>query len=135
MKAVLDTCILKLASLPNPHNPTALIVKLCWDGLLECWASPAMQEEYSVVLADEPELLALVQDRFQVCYPLVELDCVKHEPDNRFVECALAIDADYLVTVNTARGHFDKPAYGRTRVVTPGAFLNLPDVQRLLRKV
>jgi predicted nucleic acid-binding protein len=76
----------------------------------------------------------LVHDRCQVCYPLVELDCVKHEPDNRFVECALAIDADYLVTVNTARGHFDKPAYGRTRVLTPGAFLNLPEVRRLLRQ-
>jgi len=94
-----------------------------------------MLEEYSVVLADEPELLALVQVQFQVCYPLVALDCVKHEPDNRFVECALAIDADYLVTVNTARGHLDKPAYGQTRVVTPGAFLDLPDVQRLLRRV
>lgn len=135
MKAVLDTCILKLASLPNPDSPSALIVKLCWEGLLECWASPAMLEEYSVVLADEPELLALAQDRFRVCYSLVTLDCIKHEPDNRFVECALAIDADYLVTVNIGRGHFDKPAYGRTRIVTPGAFLNLPDVQRLLRNI
>jgi predicted nucleic acid-binding protein len=135
LKAVLDTCILKLVSLPNPNNPAALIVKLCWDGLLECWASPAMQEEYSAVLADQPELLALVQDRFHVCYPLVELDCVKHEPDNRFVECALAIDADYLVTVNIARGHFDQPAYGRSRVVTPGTFVNLTAVQPMLRKL
>ena len=133
MKAVLDTCVLKLATLPNPNNASALIVKLCWDGLLECWASPAMLEEYAVVLAYEPELLALVQDNFQVCYPLVQLDCINHEPDNRFVECALAIDADYLVTVNTARGHFDQRAYGQTIVVTPGAFLNLPGVQRLLR--
>ena len=94
-----------------------------------------MLEEYSVVLAEEPELLALVQNRFQVCYPLVALDCVKHEPDNRFVECALAVEADYLLTVNTARGHFDKSAYGRTRVLTPGAFLNLPDVQRLIARI
>ena len=94
-----------------------------------------MLEEYSVVLADEPEVLALIQDRFQSCYPLVELDCIRHEPDNRFVECALAIDADYLVTVNTARGHFDQPAYGGTRVVTPGVFVNLPAVQQALRKL
>jgi len=51
------------------------------------------------------------------------------------VECALAIDADYLVTVNTARGHFDQPAYGRSRVVTPGTFVNLPAVQPMLRKL
>jgi len=58
------------------------------------------------VLADEPELLALVQERTQSWYTLVTLDCIKHEPDNRFVECALAMDANYLVTVNTAAGHF-----------------------------
>ncbi len=92
MKIVLDTCVLKLATLPNPNNPSALIVKLCWEGLMECWASPSMLEEYSVVLAEEPELLTLVQERFPVCYPLMQLDCVRHEPDNRFVECALAID-------------------------------------------
>jgi hypothetical protein len=73
LKAVLDTCILKLASLPNPNNPAAL--------------------------------------------------------------SALAIDADYLVTVNTTRGHFDQPAYGRSRVVTPGTFVNLPAVQPILRKL
>ena len=75
----------------------------------------------------------MVQDHFQICYPLVELDCVVHEPDNRFVECALAVHANDLITVNTARGHFDQIAYGRTRVVTPGVLLSLPDVQRLLR--
>lgn len=64
MKAVLDTCIPKLASLPNPDNPSALIVKLSWEGLLECWASPAMLEKYSLVLSEEPERLTLVQNRF-----------------------------------------------------------------------
>jgi hypothetical protein len=49
LKAVLDTCILELATFPNPNNPAALIVSLCAQGLLECWASPAMLEEYSVV--------------------------------------------------------------------------------------
>ena len=134
MKAILDTCILKLATLPNPDNPSALIVKLCWVGRLECWASPAMLEEYSVVLADEPELLGLIQSHFQICYPLVQLNCIRHEPDNRFVESALAVEADYLLTVNTAPGHFDQPAYGRARVRTPGAFVNLPAVRRWLER-
>lgn len=127
--------MLKLATLPQPNNVSALIVRLCWDGLLECWASPAILEEYCVVLSDEPEVLALIQDRFQVCYPLITLDCIQHEPDNRFIECALAADAEFLVTVNTARGHFDRPCYGRVRVVTPGAFVNLGEVRRLIEKV
>ena len=94
-----------------------------------------MLEEYSIVLADEPEVLALVQSRFQLCYPLLQLDYIQHEPDNRFVECAMAVDADYLVTVNTAHGHFDQPVYGRTQVATPGSFVNFPWVKRLLRRL
>lgn len=135
MKAVLDTCILKLATLPRTDNPSALIVKLAASGLLECWASPAMLEEYAAVLPDEPELLALIHEHFQVCYPLVELDYVRHEPDNRFLECALAAGVDYLVTVNVARGHFDSKRYGPTRVTTPGEFINLAPVQGLLRRL
>ena|SRR5947209_1648169 len=45
LKAVLDTCILKLATLPNPTNYSALIVSLWWEGLVECSAAPAMLEE------------------------------------------------------------------------------------------
>ena len=93
-----------------------------------------MLEEYSVVLADEPELLGLIQSHFQICYPLVQLNCIRHEPDNRFVESALAVEADYLLTVNTAPGHFDQPAYGWARVRTPGAFVNLPAVRRWLER-
>jgi predicted nucleic acid-binding protein len=91
--------------------------------------SPAMFEEYALVLADHQGLLVLIRERFEVCYPLVELDRVQHEPDNRFVECAQASVADYLITVNTARGHFDQPAYGGTRVITPGAFIHVPEVK------
>jgi predicted nucleic acid-binding protein len=135
LKLVLDTCVLKLATFPRLDNPAALIVKLGWDGLAECWASPAILDEYSVVLASEPELLALIHDRFEVCYPLTELDCIRHEPDNRFIECAFAISADFLITVNTARGHFDQKYYGATRVVTPGEFLNLPAIQPLWGRI
>ena len=37
-----------------------------------------------------------------VCYPLTELSVIRHEPDNRFLEYALAADAEFIVTVNTA---------------------------------
>ena len=110
-------------------------MKLCWDGLAECWVSPSILDEYSTVLAPEPELLALIHDRFEVCYPLTELDCIHHEPDNRFIECAFAISADFLITVNTAHGHFDQKHYGATRVVTPGEFLNLPAIQSLWGRI
>jgi predicted nucleic acid-binding protein len=64
--------------------------------------SPAILDEYSDVLSDEPEFLAEILKSVQQCYPLTTLAVIRHEPDNRFIECALAVKADFLVTVNTA---------------------------------
>ncbi len=75
MKVVLDTCVLKLATLPNPVNPAALIVELC-----------------------------------------------------------LAVPVEYLLTVNTANGHFDRPDYQGVLVLSPGRFLHLPEVQGLVQR-
>jgi predicted nucleic acid-binding protein len=134
LKVVLDTCVLKLATLPNPVNPAALIVELCLAEKILAWASPAMIEEYQEVLAAHPDLLQRIVAAAEPCYPLTELDVIRHPPDNRFLECALAVSVDCLITVNTARGHFDQSEYQGVKVLTPGAFVNLPAVQKLVQK-
>ena len=93
-----------------------------------------MIEEYQEVLAEYPELLHRIVSAIELCYPLTELDIIRHKPDNRFLECALAVPVDYIITVNTARGHFDQPDYQGVKVLTPGVFLNLPAAQKLVRK-
>ena len=132
MRVVLDTCILKLATLPTAVNPAALIVELALAGRLEPWASPAMIEEYAEVLREHEVFLQRVLQRLEICYPLTELEIIRHRPDNRFLECAMAVEADYLVTVNTARGHFDREAYQGVRVARPGEFLSQPAVATLV---
>ena len=127
--------MLKLATLPNPVNPAALVVELGLRGLIEVHASPAIVVEYSDVLNDTPEFLEGLTEALEICYPLTELRVIRHEPDNRFIECALACGADFLVTVNTAKGHFDRPRYGSVRVVTPGRFVNLDAVGELVRRL
>ena len=87
------------------------------------------------MLGDDPEFVAEIVESCRVCYPLTELRVIRHEPDNRFLECAFAADADYIITVNTARGHFDQKQYQTVRVVTPGEFLNLDSVSRLVRRI
>jgi len=57
-----------------------------------------------------------------------------HEPDNRFLECALAASAEFIVTVNTAPGHFDRKQYQAVSVMRPGEFLNLPEDGRFVKK-
>jgi predicted nucleic acid-binding protein len=74
------------------------------------------------VFGDDPNFVAEIVESCRVCYPLTELRVIRHEPDNRFLECALAADAGYIITVNTASGHFDRKLYQTIRVVTPGEF-------------
>jgi len=134
LKVVLDTCVLKLATLANRDNPSALIVALAVSAKLEWWVSPAILDEYESVLAEHPEVLILMHEWAEICHPLTVLDLVRHEPDNRFLECALAVEAEYLVTVNTARGHFDRRRYAGTQIVTPGVFVNLGAVRTLMEQ-
>ena len=111
-----------------------MIVELCLAGKILAWASPAMIEEYQEVIAEYPELLQRIVAATEHCYPLTELDVIRHQPDNRFLECALAVPVDCIITVNTARGHFDQSDFQGVKVLTPGAFLNLPAVQKLVQK-
>ena len=134
MKAVLNTCILKLATLPNPENPAALILELCLAKKIHAWASPVMPEEYQEVLAEHPGLLQRILSVVEACYPLTELAVIRHKPDNRFLECALAVPVDCLLTVNTAPGHFDQSDYQGVKVLTPGALVNLPAVRKIVLK-
>jgi predicted nucleic acid-binding protein len=135
LRVVLDTCILKLATFPAEDNASALIYQLARAGLIEAWATPAILEEYADVLGDHPEFVAEIVGSFAVCYPLTELSVIRHEPDNRFVECALSADAEFIVTVNTAPGHFDRKQYQVVNVARPTEFLNVPEVKRLVKKL
>jgi predicted nucleic acid-binding protein len=123
---------LKLATLPTATNAAAVIYSLVVSEAIQAWASPAMLDEYLDVLSDEPLVIAEVSEFLSICHPLTELSIIKHEPDNRFLECALLAGVDYLITVNTARGHFDQSNYDGVKIVTPGALLRLPAVQKLL---
>ena len=96
---------------------------------------PSHPREYADVLGDHPEFVAEIVKSFPVCYPLTELSVIRHEPDNRFLECALAVNAEFLVTVNTAPGHFDRKQYQAVTVVRPGEFLRVPAVGKLVKKL
>ena len=115
MLVVLDTCILKLATFQGEDNPSALIFELARRNLIEAWASPAILEEYADVLGDRPDFVAEVVEMCRVCYPLTELRVIRHEPDNRFLECALAASADFILTVNIrwSRMLLPLPSYPR----------------------
>jgi putative PIN family toxin of toxin-antitoxin system len=112
IKLVIDTNVLVSASL-NGDGLEALIVSLALNRKIRLYVSEPILEEYERVL----RYPRLKLDRKEVGYLLARLrrSCVLVRPvhtvsisvddaDNRFLECAEAANAEFLVTGN--RRHF-----------------------------
>jgi putative PIN family toxin of toxin-antitoxin system len=92
----------------------------------------AVLAEYAIVLARpkfshiDPgriaRLLRLLKAEATTVTPLELVTESKDDPDNRFLECAEAAGADYLVTGN--KRHFPNH-WKSTRIVNAGEFLRL----------
>ena len=66
---MLDTCVLKLATLPNPGNKAAIIWELCRREKLWIFGSPDTLGEYHRVLANHPLFLEEIQAVIELCHP------------------------------------------------------------------
>ena len=93
--------------------------------------SPAMLEEYSEVLARPkfafpPDEITALMDLFQRQGDIVRpapLSGISPDPkDDKFMACALAARADFVVTGN--KRDFPEDQLGATRVVSAGELLN-----------
>jgi putative PIN family toxin of toxin-antitoxin system len=82
-----------------------------------------LPEEVDTVLLGVKRVAILV-------VPTVPLAVSSHEEDNRFLECAEAGEADYIVTGN--KRHFPA-AWGKTLVVNARQFLELVSPETHLR--
>ena len=80
-----------------------------------------MLQECADVLGDRPDFVAEIVETCRLCHPLTELRVIRHEPDNRFLECAEAAQADFLVTGN--KRHFPKQ-WKATKVVNARELLS-----------
>lgn len=84
-----------------------------------------MLEEYADVLGDYPEFVAEVVESFPVCYP--RTSSVPSGTNQIIVfSNALAANAEFIVTVNTAPAHFDRKQ--SVNVARLSEFLNVPEV-------
>jgi putative PIN family toxin of toxin-antitoxin system len=98
--------------------------------ILMC-VSEAVLAEYKEVL-HRPRLrltpqriarsLAVIRKTSLLAKPARTVTLIKDEPDNRFLECAHASAADYLVTGNTK--HFPK-TFEKTTIVTPKQLIDV----------
>lgn len=128
MKAVLDTNVL-VSACWKPDGLEAGTVALGLAGAYTVCVSPAVLAEYRDVLGRK-KLRALSQradailsrlERIAISYEsAVRINAARDEDDNRFLECAFAANANYLITGNLR--HYPDIC-GITRIVNARRFL------------
>jgi putative PIN family toxin of toxin-antitoxin system len=131
VRAVLDTNVVVSANLVS-EGPSAAILDLALNKKILMVVSPAVLEEYEKVLhrarlkldpARVAAVMALIRKNGLLVHPTATAIAAKgDESDNRFLECAGAGKADYIVTGNTR--HFPG-SFELSRVVTPRQFIDL----------
>ena len=134
LKIIIDTNVI-IAAIHNPVGKPALVLSIALSEMPEMismYISPEIWGEYLEIFGREKfnyfnknhvkTLLSQIRQRAILIKPSLAVSAIKIDPaDNRFLECALAAEADFLVTGNTK--HFPFKKFHRTRIVSPHEFL------------
>jgi putative PIN family toxin of toxin-antitoxin system len=130
LRLVIDTNVLISAAIkPTGLQRTGLLIATTKPARL--YVSLPILEEYGDVLA-RPELrirkglrlqlLQLLRNRSYTVAPKRHLDVAGDPDDNKFIECADAARADYLITGNLK--HFPR-FWKNTKIITSREFMSL----------
>lgn len=127
-RVVVDTNVMVSALLKSTGAPSR-ILDLWVQGVFDLIVSQQILDEYFEVLVRkgiEPNLVAVLSRRVnryaRIVVPKTALDVVKQNAsDNRFLECAVEGNADYLVSGD--RHLLELKRFGETEIVTPTKFL------------
>jgi putative PIN family toxin of toxin-antitoxin system len=130
LRPVLDTNILVSAALkPDGLQRTVLVLAMTKPARL--YVTKPILAEYREVLARpefkisrglQQQLLQLIKNHAQLVSPARALYVAKDPDDNKFLECANAARADYLITGN--QRHFPK-FWKQTKVITSREFISI----------
>ena len=130
LRLVLDTNILVSAVIkPDGLQRTVLLLAMTKPARL--YVTKAILAEYQEVLARREfkirrglrqQLLQLIKNRTQSVNPERALRVAKDPDDNKFLECADAARADYLITGN--QRHFPR-FWKKTKIITSREFIGI----------
>lgn len=129
MRIVVDTNIVVSGLMFQNGNEARLLGLLETRSVIAC-VTPEILSEYERVLT-RPKLKIPLHTRFAILNyfrvnallltSIHRLAISPDEPDNRFLECAEAASADFLITGN--KRHFP-PTHGATKIVNAREFLD-----------
>jgi uncharacterized protein len=107
-KVVLDTNVI-VSSIISGQGSEARVFDLAMNNVVDLYVSKPILDEYREVLSrpkfelsltDVKSTMRLIAGASTVVQPTHKVTASPDEPDNRFLECAEAAKADYLVTGN-----------------------------------
>ncbi len=131
LRVVLDTNVLFSALAFPADSPPSKVLSLVLNGNVRAFVSPFIVDELERNLRDgarwdEERLLALrrrLRSVVTVVRPRVRLQVIKRlDADNRILECAVAADADILIT-GDLRDLRPLGSFRDTEILTPREFL------------
>jgi len=131
IRAVLDTNVLVSAMISSAGNEALLVLAINQGLVMPCF-SPAILLEYSDVLLrprfgfSADDVIALMDLLHRHGSLFETLPVVRSSPDpddDKFIACALAVKADFLVTGN--KKHFPQTEVIGSRVVNAAELLEL----------
>ena len=130
IRAVIDTNVL-VSGLLSPSGNEALVLLAVHQGMIRpCFSEPIL-EEYVAVLgrprfAFPPEeieaLIAMFQSKGEFYRPAASTVASPDPADTKFLHCAEAAGADFIVTGN--KRDFPDAPYGPTRVVNAAELID-----------
>jgi putative PIN family toxin of toxin-antitoxin system len=130
LRLVIDTNILVSGALkPDGLQRTVFLLAIIKPATL--YVTEAILAEYREVLARaefkirkglRQQLLQLIKNRAQFVTPTLVLRVAKDPDDDKFLECADAARADYLIASN--QRHFPK-FWKQTKVITSREFISI----------
>ena len=130
LRAVVDTNVLVSAAL-RPYGLQRTVLLLALTKPARMYVTQEILAEYRSVLARpslkiarglQQQLMQLVTNRAQVVRPAYSLAVTSDPEDNKFLECADAARADYLITGN--QRHFPR-FWKNTKIITSREFVGL----------
>ena len=129
-QVVIDTnCLLQIISLHSPYRP---IWEAFLGGRFDLCVSNEILEEYQEILsqqitptvAENVVLLILNQKNVQLVDPHFRMNVITVDPDdNKFVDCAFAAGADYLVSEDNHFNVLRTTPFPKLNLVTLDEFM------------
>ncbi len=136
MRIVLDTNIFVSNLISDKGNPArivrwwlegeydVLVTQPIVDEILRVTGYERIQKKYAKVRENRLEFVALISEQAVWVEPEEQLDVIAaDESDNRYVECAVAGNAQYIVTGD--KHLLDLREYEGIPILTPAAFVTL----------